>query len=192
MWDSIIKPTLVLVVVCIIISGSLAWVNGMTKDVITENAEIEKEAFRTQVLQAADSFTEVNQKGISDAVKSVYAGYSGNQLTGYVMDVATKGYGGDISMTVGVDVEGQVTGVIIGSNNETPGLGSKATMPDFTGQFTGVNLEDALNAGLQVVKQNKKAANEIQAVSGATISSRGITSGVQAALEAVEMIEGGD
>jgi electron transport complex protein RnfG len=103
-----------------------------------------------------------------------------------------KGYGGIIGMTVGVNADGKITGVIIGSNNETPGLGSRTTEPDFTGRFAGISLKDVLNNALTVVKQNKKEANEIQAVTGATISSRAVTKGVQAALDAVAVVQGGD
>ncbi|HEY8500134.1 MAG TPA: FMN-binding protein, partial [Clostridia bacterium] len=100
-------------------------------------------------------------------------------LAGYVVNVAAKGYGGDINMIVGVDNNGAVTGIIIGDNEETPGLGTKALEPDFINQFSEVSFNDKLT----VVKQNKKSANEIQAISGATVTSRGLTEGVQAALD---------
>ena len=189
MWDSIIKPTLVLFVVCFVISGSLAYVNDMTKDVIEESANAEQAESRRQVMTEAESFNKVEANGVPDAVTGVYEGYKGKEAIGYVMDVSVKGYGGNISMTVGVSLEGNITGVIIGSNNETPGLGSKATAPAFVNQFNEVGIND----NLIVVKQNKKASNEIQAVSGATVSSRAITKGVDAALSAAKtLIKGGE
>jgi len=189
MWDSIIKPTLVLFVVCFVISGSLAYVNDMTKDVIEESAIAEQAESRRQVMMEAESFKKVEANGVPDAVTGVYEGYKGKEAIGYVMDVTVKGYGGNISMTVGVSLEGNITGVIIGSNNETPGLGSKATEPAFVNQFNEVGIND----NLIMVKQNKKAPNEIQAVSGATVSSKAITKGVDAALSAAEtLIKGGE
>lgn len=192
MWNSIIKPTLVLFIVCVIISGSLAYVNGMTTDIIQENTLAEQEEFRRQVLPEADSFRIIEQTGLPEAVKGVYEGFATNASEGYVVEVSTKGYGGAISMTIGVNTEGQISGVIVGSNNETPGLGSKATQADFTEKFDVVSLGNIPESGLVVVKQSPKADHEIQAVSGATISSRAITKGVQAALDAIKIIKGGD
>ncbi len=71
-------------------------------------------------------------------------------------------------------------------------MGSKATGGDFIAQFSSITIGDIAENALIVVKQQPKAANEVQAVSGATISSRAITKGIQAALDAVEIIKGGD
>lgn len=191
MWDSIIKPTLVLFVVCLIVSGSLAYVNDITKNIIDENTLAEQEAFRRQVLPEADRFEKVSAEGIPEAVRGAYQGFDGDSPAGFVMEVTAKGYGGDISMTVGIDMNGQITRVIIGSNSETPGLGSKATLPDFINQFTGIGIDEISEDGLAVVKGSKTKTNEIEAVSGATVSSRGITKGVQTALDAAELIKGG-
>ena len=188
MWNSIVKPTLVLFVVCLVISGSLAYVNDMTKDVIEESANAEQAESRQQVMMEAESFKKVEANGINDAVTGVYESYKGKDIIGYVMDVTVKGYGGNISITIGVSKEGSITGVRIGSNNETPGLGAKATEPAFINQFNGAGISE----DLIVVKQNKKAGNEIQAISGATVTSKAITKGVVAALSAAEiLIKGG-
>ncbi|NLO40269.1 MAG: FMN-binding protein [Ruminiclostridium sp.] len=192
MWDSIIKPTLVLFIVCVVIAGSLAYVNSITIDTIQQNTLIEQEEFRRQVLKEAQTFEQAQQKGIAEEVKGIYTGFAGDDPVGYVVEVVSKGYGGAISMTVGVNMEGVITGIVIGSNNETPGLGSKATGGDFISQLSTITLNDISQNALVVVKQQPKANNEVQAVSGATISSRGITKGVQAALDAVKTVKGGD
>lgn len=181
MWDSMIKPTLVLFLVCAIISGSLAFVNGITKDVIQKNTEAEKEVFRRTVMEAADRFERISPDG---TVPAVYKGYNGNNIVGYIVELVSKGYGGDIEMTVGIAADSKICGVIIGSNSETPGLGSKMTEPSFINQFTGVDVED----DLKLVKQDKKSPDEIQAISGATITSRGVTEGVREALSLVKAL----
>jgi electron transport complex protein RnfG len=184
-----IKPTLVLFLVCVVIAGSLAFVNRATDDVIEARTKAEQEEFRKQVMDKADTFEMVNPEGIPQEVTEVYAAFNGTDIVGYVIGVAPKGYGGNIGMIVGVSMEGQVTGVIIGDHNETPGLGSRAKEPGFISQFTGISMKDTLT----VVKQEKKSSNEIQALSGATITSRAVTEGVSAALEMAEMmIEGGN
>ena len=179
MWDSFIKPTLVLFLVCVIITGALAAVNRVTIEIIDQRTKAEQEEFRKQLLDKADSFKQITLEFENPAVTDVYAGYKEGELAGYVINVAAKGYGGDINMTVGVDKNGFVTGVIIGDNEETPGLGTKALEPDFINQFYEVSYNDELT----VVKQNRKSPNEIQAISGATITSAGVTQGVQAALD---------
>ncbi|HAA26013.1 MAG TPA: electron transporter RnfG [Ruminiclostridium sp.] len=179
MWDSIIKPALVLFLVCAVTTGALAVVNRATVDVIEQRTNAEQEEFRKQVLDNADSFKQIELGSGNEAVKNVYAGYRDGELEGYVVNITAKGYGGDIGMIVGVDKNGTVTGVIIGDNEETPGLGTKVFEPDFINQFEQVGVNDELT----VVKQNRKSTNEIQAVSGATITSRGVTQGVQAALD---------
>lgn len=192
MWNSIIKPTLVLFLVCVVISGSLAYVNGITKDTIQMNTQAEQEEFRRQVLQEAEKFEPAEQEGMPETVKGIFAGFAGNDPVGFVVEVSPKGYGGAINMTVGVNMAGDVTGVIVGNNNETPGLGSKATGGDFIAQFSSITMEELAGNALVVVKQQPKAVNEVQAVSGATISSRAITRGVQEALDAVKIVKGGD
>ena len=177
---------------CVVISGSLAYVNGITKDTIQKNTQAEQEEFRRQVLQAAEKFEEVKPEGMPEAVKGIYAGFKGNDPAGYVVEVSPKGYGGAINMTVGVNMAGDEVRVIVGNNNETPGLGSKATGGDFIARFSSITMEELAGNALVVVKQQPKAVNEVQAVSGATISSRAITSGVQAALDAVKIAKGGD
>lgn len=189
MWDSIVKPTLVLFVVCAVITGALAYVNGITKDIILARTEQEQEQFRKEVMNEADKFVKIEPEGLPDKIAGVYEAYNKEgTVAGYVINVVTKGYGGAMSLTVGINTDGQVTGVIIGDNNETPGLGSKAKEPGFTDQFKEVTVNDSLN----VVKQTKKSSDEIQAISGATITSRAVTEGVQAALDSVKSITGGE
>jgi len=93
--------------------------------------------------------------------------------------VESKGYGGSITITVGIDTEGKITGVEIGDNNETPGLGTKAKDEPFISQFVGIIPEEPLT----VVKRNKTKSEEIDAISSATITSRAVTKAVQAAVD---------
>ncbi|NLM11217.1 MAG: RnfABCDGE type electron transport complex subunit G [Clostridiaceae bacterium] len=189
MWDSIIKPTLILFIVCAVITGALAYVNGITENIILVRAEETQKQYRKEVMSEADSFVKINPEGIPEKIAGIYEAYSNDTLAGYVIDVVTKGYGGSMNLTVGINTDGKVTGVIIGDNNETPGLGSKAEETDFIDQFKEVSVNDTLT----VVKQNKKSANEIQAISGATITSRAVAEGVQVALDSVKLItEGGN
>lgn len=187
MWDSIIKPTLILVVICTVVTGALAYVNDITKDIILERTALEEEQHRQEVMNVADRFVKIEPEGLSGKISGVYEAYRQDSPVGYVVDVTTKGYGGTMKLTVGIDINGQVTGVVIGDNDETAGLGARAKEPGFTDQFRGVSVNDTLT----VVTQGKKADNEIEAISGATVTSRAVTEGVQAALDTVKLLKDG-
>lgn len=93
---------------------------------------------------------------------------------GRVVEVMTKGYGGAFLVTVGVAPDGAITGVILGENKETVGLGKNAEKPGFTGQFIGKNVV------LEIVK-NGASGNQIDSVTGATITSRAVADAVNEA-----------
>ena len=99
--------------------------------------------------------------------------------SGLCFEVTVDGYAKDgLHMLVGLDAEGSVTGVYIVSSGETPGLGTKVDNSEFLGQYTGKTGE------LVLVKAAPKSDNEIEGVTGATYSSRGVTNAVNIALAA--------
>ena len=96
---------------------------------------------------------------------------------GFAFSLSANGYGGAVKTVVGVDVNGKITAVeITDVSNETPGLGQNATRADFTDRFK------EKSEALTVVKSGAKE-NEIQAVTGATITSKAVTTTVNIALE---------
>ena len=110
-------------------------------------------------------------------ISEVNEAYSGDKLIGYDISVSTSGYGGTIKMIVGISSDGRVEGLRILSHSETPGLGANAAKPAFSGQFEGKN-----SSRLDVVKVAPSKDDQIQAISGATITSRAVTKGVNEAL----------
>ena len=121
---------------------------------------------------------------IDKMVKAVDA--DGNQL-GFVVTVTTsEGYGGDIQFTMGVADDGTLNGISILSISETAGLGMKADTEEFKGQFAGKNVEE-----FQYTKNGASADNEIDALSGATITTNAMTNGVNAGLAAFAYEKGG-
>lgn len=112
------------------------------------------------------------------SVTEVNEAYAGDKLIGYDISVSTTGYGGAIDMIVGVLNGGRVAGISIISHSETPGLGANATKPAFSGQFEGKS-----SPKLEVVKVAPSRDDEIQAISGATITSKAVTKGVNEALD---------
>ncbi|MPN65164.1 Electron transport complex subunit RsxG [bioreactor metagenome] len=97
---------------------------------------------------------------------------------GYNLTVTPKGYGGLIEMVVGIDDEGKLIDIKILSHTETPGLGAKAADPAFSDQFEKKNVDRIV-----ITKSAPTEENEVQAISGATITSSAVADGVNTALE---------
>ncbi|MGM9619433.1 MAG: FMN-binding protein [Oscillospiraceae bacterium] len=173
--------------ISLVVAGLLGAVNGVTAERIAAiNAE-NTAAAMNQVVTVEDAEyvpVEVSEDMTAaaaayGALDSVYEVRAGGELVGYTVKVIASGSQGSIEMMVGTDTALAVTGVAIVDNSETSGIGSKV-MNNVNGvldQFKGMS-----GAGSLVVGQN------VDAISGATVSSKGVTAGVNAALAAVEAL----
>lgn len=179
-----IKITAVLLVIASVTALLLAFVNKMTVDVIAKNAEDERNIAIAELFDGMDR-TESIERDLPDGVVGAYRVLaSDGTLLGFCVDVNSYGYGSDpINMLVALSPDGKVSSVKVLSHSETPGLGSKAADGEggFLSQFAG-------KSGALAVK---KDGGEIDAVAGATVSSRAITSGVSLALSLGLSEEGG-
>jgi electron transport complex protein RnfG len=189
----VVKTTVPLFIICVVVAFSLAFVNGITKDTIAQRTAQSAEEKRMIVLNEAEEFKKIEgweSKDETGLIREVYEAYKDGNIVGYVFMAYPVGYGGEIPVTVGINSEGKIVGVEIGSNNETPGLGAKTADVKFRGQFTDKDIHEELT----IVKRTAKTDNEIQAVSGATISSTAVTKAVQAsaALGSTLLTDGGD
>jgi Na+-translocating ferredoxin:NAD+ oxidoreductase subunit G len=192
----IVRPTLVLFLCGLIITAILAVVYQVTDPIIRASAAQEQETALRKVLPDADAFDEardpkeISAEGITvpSTVSAVYRGTTGGQFAGYAVSVAPKGYGGKIILIAGIGPDGTLKGLTMVSMNETPGLGTRARDADFLGKYAGLSAAD----GLQVVKKASDRKGDIQALSGATVTSRAVTRGVADALQvARDLIEKG-
>lgn len=170
-------------IICIIVSGLLAYVNSITAPVISANDQETFEASMSEVLPNGGSFTEEKLSFTPDEsgveLSSIYKAENG----GYVATaVCHEGYGGDITVMVGIKDDMTVNKIKIMSLSETAGLGAKSDTPEFMNQYNG------LKNGISVVKNNGGSAadNTISAISGATITSKAVTKAVNCALQAAE------
>lgn len=181
---SIVMPALILTLICGVITAALAGTNLLTKDRIAELAEQSAAEARKQVLSAAQDFEELQQDG-----SVYYAGKdSSGETVGYVFTTSSKGYGGAVEVMTGISADGKVSGVVLLDQNETPGLGQKATQSWFTDRY----LKDVPDSGFTVKKGSASADNEIEAITGATITSRAVTNAVNEAVDLYHQItEGG-
>ena len=184
----IIKLTVTLLVTCVIVAACLGGVNAVTEEKIDEINRAKTEEAMKAVVADPDNTTFSDAMTLTDemtaasgsvALDSVYDAQVNGQSAGYAIKVVASGSQGKIEMMVGVDGEGAVTGVSIVKNAETAGIGSKVmtNMPTASGvgvlsQFEGKTAAD----GTLTVGAN------VDAISGATVSTRGVTNGVNAAL----------
>lgn len=159
-----------LLLIAAVVAGLLGLVNHITADRIAAiNAE--KTAASMQEVLPADHYNEIDYTGSDVNVAKLYEAAG----AGYVVEVTPSGFGGTIDMVVGVSTDGTVTGVSIISMSETSGLGANASREDFRSQFVGLSGTLAVS----------KDGGTIDALTGATITSRAVTSGVNSALAAV-------
>ncbi|MBQ7154278.1 MAG: RnfABCDGE type electron transport complex subunit G [Synergistaceae bacterium] len=134
------------------------------------------EAFKN-VMPIAQTFEAID-KAEDDFVIDIVQGKDGDNVVGWCMTVETKSYGGPLQFIAGITKDGAVKAINILSHSDTPGLGARATEPEFYGQFT-----DKTALPLKVVKNGVSNPDEIAAISGATITSTAVTDGVNAAVE---------
>jgi electron transport complex protein RnfG len=165
-----LKPVLVLTLICLITSLALAVTNAQTAPIIGEAADRAAEQARKQALPEADAFTQLALPALPGSVTAVYRADNG---AGYVFMLSAKGYGGDIRLVCGIDSGGRITSCTTLSHSETQGLGSRVALPDFQEQFRG---QDSALSG-------------VDAISGATISSRAYIGAVRDAFTAYGLAE---
>jgi electron transport complex protein RnfG len=178
-FRDIFKVGIILFAITAVAALALAAVNLCTAPVISKNQKAKQDAAMKTVLPKAQAFSQIDSP---DTVKELYlATDSAGNPAGVCVLVTTNGYGGAIDLVVGVDTEKKVTGVDIISQAETAGLGANAVKPEFKDQYIG-------KGNIANVVKNDAKANEINAISGATITSKAVTAGVNIAVEAAEDI----
>jgi electron transport complex protein RnfG len=173
------KITVNLVAICAMAGVILSATWAMTDPVKIAKENQEREAALKGLIPEADSIKPVKDITLGGKEGKIYKAVAGGKTIGYVVLASSKGYSSFINMLVAVDPDYKVEGIDILKHSETPGLGDQVEKDWFKGQFKG-KTEEHLN----VVKGETK--DDIQAISGATISSRAVTRGVKEAVEALK------
>ena len=183
----IIRMVVTLFAISLICSSILGVVNAVTKDKIAEIEAETRAAAMREVLPDAETFTDVSD-ALSEEFKTentitgiFSATASDGADAGYAVMVAPRGFGGEIVMIVGIGTDGAVTGVVITEMSETAGLGTKANDPAFLSQY-------ARKSGSLSVVKGEAGENQISAITGATVTSRAVTTGVLAAMKAAAAV----
>ena len=181
---NILKLSFVLFLICAIVAGVLGVVNELTWQRI-EQLKAEKTAAAYGAVLESDSYTDLNYaprtivaNGQKIKINSIAEADNGK---GYVVEATFSGAQGNITMVIGVNKAGKCTGISIIEHSETSGLGANAASTaevgvNFRAQFKGQDETIALT----------KAGGKIDALSGATITSRSVTNATLAAILAVK------
>ena len=170
----------VLCAITLAVALCLGAVNAITVDPIAKQNQLKTENALAQVMDAesepievAEGTTVTTDAGTAVEIISAYKMTKDGADAGYCVEVGPTGFGGAVDTMVGIDTEGNVTGIsIISASSETPGLGANSTKPEFQDQFAG-------QVGADVAVE--KDGGSIVALTGATITSRAVSEGVVAA-----------
>ena len=168
----IIKPIAVLAGICLVVTSLLAYINLVTSPIITAAEEKAAEEARAEVLSEADGFEQLETE-LPEGVAEAYKATNG---AGYVFTVTSKGYGGELKLICGIRADGSIEAVKTLSHNETSGIGSRGVDNDsgYSENYAGKTKDDY---------------NGVDALTGATISSKAYKKAVGNAFEAYELVK---
>lgn len=170
--NSIFKIGINLTLACLFSGAVIAGTYSFTEPIAAKERVNLKNKAMQEIVADAQDFKPIDGKA------DWYAAMKDGKLIAYVVPAESKGYGGAIKMVTAVTPDGKVLDYKILQHNETPGLGDKASDPKFERQFQGKTAD-----ALEVVKT--PTDKNIQALTGATITSRAVTKGIKEAVEAV-------
>jgi len=170
-----LKLGFVLLIITVIASGILAYLNTLTQPIIEENQRVAQEKARKEVLPSAITFDEV----AGDLVYHIGKDATGG-VVGYTFVASLYGYSSEVKTMVGVNTDLVIEKIKVISQAETPGLGANCEKPDFLARFDGKQKTE-----LNVVKTAKE--DGILSLTGATITTRTIANSIKEAMDKLEI-----
>ena len=179
----LLKLGAVLTVICLVVAGVVAFVYESTKEQIKLNNMINKDQLAI-VMPESDSIEDVTADyPVDDTIFEVYKALKGTDTVGYIYKTSVTGYKPELTTLIGLNNEGNVIAAMVTSHAETGGLGANVVNQAFIGQFTGKSTANEF----KVVKTTPAAENEIESVSGATISSTAVATAVNTAVSSYKV-----
>lgn len=192
--STLIKDAITLFVITLIAGLALGFIYELTKGPIADaEAKTKQKAYQSVYADAkefveddaikakvddSEKFLKDNELSGAEITEVLIAKNDSGEAIGYVISyLATEGYGGDISISMGMTNEGEITGLEVLSASETAGLGAKCKESAFKDQFKGINADS-----IEYTKDGATQDNQIDAISGATITTKAVTKGVNAAI----------
>jgi len=185
------KETIKLGVILLLFTAAagavLAFSNSITEPIIAEQEKEGSLGALREIFEDADDFEAVEDSVLSDiqseyeSIVEIYEALVGDEVTGYALKSISGGYGGDITTVSGFNMDGTFAGIKVVDNSETPDLGTVIEEDYFSDSFKDKTTSEDL-----IAVDSPSADNEVQLLSGATISTNGVLSGVNKAREAFE------
>lgn len=157
----------ILGIICIVAAGLLAGVDILTKPKILAQEKLEEELSLKAIFPLAAEFNEIREGGETAYFKVID---SSGKIIGVAFTASAKGYAGEIKTLAGMSNDGKIAAIKIISHNETPGLGSRITAANFTDRFKG-----------------KDDLSKVEAITGATISSKAVIDSVRKKAEEIRI-----
>lgn len=177
--NKILKLTVVLFLICAIVAAVLGAVNEVTKGPIeTQQREKTERAYKA-VLPYGDAFTEIDPSAYSAYKSTINKISRADNGAGYVVETTFSGAQGSITMAVGVDSDGRCSGISIIKHSETSGLGEVAA----SASERGVSFRNSF-----IGKDESISLSDIDAITGATITSKAVTGAVANVINAVKAL----
>ena len=178
-----ISPILVLVIICFVTTFLLAFTYGVTAPIIAENTAKAASEARMELLPEGDSFSDAGADLYVLEEGKVYATevYTADNGAGMVVTVKSNSYGGMLTAMVGINSNGEITGVKVTDHADTPGVGTKAHAAEHLSQYEGLT-----ELGSDVIKSDPS----VQHVTGASVSSGAVHKAVYCALAQFDAMGG--
>jgi len=191
MKNEIVKLGVILFVICLIAAGLLAVTNGITAPIIAQSKLQNEIEAKQAILPQAEDFKNMDNSQMQELfknsesenlnnIKQITTATANGKFAGLVIKTSVKGFSGDIEMLIGIDSNGSIVSYKVLTSSETAGLGDKIASDSFIDQFANKKTDEKL----LVVKREAQQDNEIQALTGATISSKAAALAVNSAAEA--------
>ncbi len=178
--DSIFRIAMNLTIACLVSGVIISCVYYFTHPLAVKNAEMIVKQSMMELIADADDFNPIEGK------EGWYEAEKDGQTVAYIIPGEAKGYGGPVVVLVAVSKEFEIIDFSVTKANETPGLGTKAFEDEFRSQYWGKSADSL------IVTKDPKNTENIQAITGATISSRAVTNAVKQAVDEVVEFAGGE
>ncbi|MCQ2567607.1 MAG: FMN-binding protein [Mogibacterium sp.] len=183
-FNEFIKPILVLVAICFVVTFALAFIYGVTSPIIEKNSAAAAAETRAVLLESSEGNFDVYDGDLyvdAENKITVTECYIAQNKSGMVVTAKSNSYGGDLIAMIGIDKDGAITAVQVTEASDTPGVGSKAQLPDHLDQYKGLS---------ELTNVQVKKDTSVNAVTGASVSSGAVHRCVYGALEQYKMMGG--
>lgn len=176
-----VMPVIILVAVCVVTTALLAVTNSVTAPVIAANSEASANETRAALLPEADGFTQVDTELMTSSQSEIVDIYQSTNDVGCVMTVSTSSFGGTLTLLVGFDGDGAITGVSISEHSDTPGVGTNDMTDDYLGQYIG--LTSLTSSNVKSETSTLTSGGTFTYISGASVTGGAIHDAIYLALD---------